>query len=80
MVCPCTLDGVCVVCPYTSELVGQHDLAAYTTEEEQVKFEQTTFDMQFKAAFADYQKRKAVYARNITQAYISSCCSIAATL
>ena len=25
MVCPCTLDGVCVVCPGTSELVGQHD-------------------------------------------------------
>ena len=24
MVCPCTLDGVCVVCPGTSELVGQH--------------------------------------------------------
>ena len=24
MVCPCTLDGVCVVCPDTSELVGQH--------------------------------------------------------
>ena len=23
-VCPCTLDGVCVVCPGTSELVGQH--------------------------------------------------------
>ena len=23
MVCPCTLDGVCVVCPGTSELVGQ---------------------------------------------------------
>ena len=23
MVCPCTLDGVCVVCPDTSELVGQ---------------------------------------------------------
>ena len=22
-VCPCTLDGVCVVCPGTSELVGQ---------------------------------------------------------
>ena len=25
MVCPCTLDGVCVVCPGTSELVGQHE-------------------------------------------------------
>ena len=24
MVCPCTLNGVCVVCPGTSELVGQH--------------------------------------------------------
>ena len=24
MVCPYTLDGVCVVCPGTSELVGQH--------------------------------------------------------
>ena len=24
MVCPCTLYGVCVVCPGTSELVGQH--------------------------------------------------------
>ena len=24
MVRPCTLDGVCVVCPGTSELVGQH--------------------------------------------------------
>ena len=24
MVCPFTLDGVCVVCPGTSELVGQH--------------------------------------------------------
>ena len=24
MVCPCTLDSVCVVCPGTSELVGQH--------------------------------------------------------
>ena len=24
MVCPCTLDGVCVVCPGTSELVCQH--------------------------------------------------------
>ena len=26
MVCPCTLDGVCVVCPGTSELVGQQFL------------------------------------------------------
>ena len=25
MVCPCTLDGVYVVCPGTSELVGQQD-------------------------------------------------------
>ena len=25
MVCPCTLDGVCVVCPGTSELVGQQE-------------------------------------------------------
>ena len=25
-VCPCTLDGVCVVCPGTSELVGQHSV------------------------------------------------------
>ena len=24
MVSPCTVDGVCVVCPGTSELVGQH--------------------------------------------------------
>ena len=24
MVCPCTLDGVRLVCPGTSELVGQH--------------------------------------------------------
>ena len=24
MGCPCTLYGVCVVCPGTSELVGQH--------------------------------------------------------
>ena len=27
MVCPCTLDGVCVVCPGTSELVGQQTSA-----------------------------------------------------
>ena len=27
MVCPCTLDSVCVVCPGTSELVGQHQCA-----------------------------------------------------
>ena len=26
MVCPCTSYGVCVVCPGTSELVGQHKL------------------------------------------------------
>ena len=26
MVCLCTLDGVCEVCPGTSELVGQHSL------------------------------------------------------
>ena len=47
----------------------QINLAAYTTEEECVRFDQATFDMQFKAAFADHKKRKAAYARIITRAY-----------
>ena len=34
MVCPCTLDGVCVVCPGTSELVGQHEEVAYARKGE----------------------------------------------
>ena len=47
----------------------QNNLAAYTTEEERVKFNQTTYDMQYKAAFVDHEKRKAAYERNITRAY-----------
>ena len=34
MVCPCTLDGVCVVCPGTSELVGQQRFSTPLTEPE----------------------------------------------
>ena len=47
----------------------QSDLAAYKAEEDRVRFDQTTHDMQFKAAFADHEKRKAAYARNVTRAY-----------
>ena len=36
----------------------QTDLAAYEAEEERVRFDQATYDMQFKAAFADHEKRK----------------------
>ena len=36
----------------------QTDLAAYEAEEERVRFDQTTHDMQFKAAFTDHEKRK----------------------
>ena len=34
MVCPCTLDGVGVVCPGTSELVGQHGELRHKTAAE----------------------------------------------
>ena len=47
----------------------QTDLAAYDAEEESVRFDQATFDMQFKAAFADHKKRKAAYERKIRRAY-----------
>ena len=38
MVCPCTLDGVCVVCPGTSELVGQQDIRRMFSQLKQTAF------------------------------------------
>ena len=57
------------VAEQNAEQQNQIDLAAYNAEEEHVRFDQATFGMQFKAAFADHKKRKAAYARNIARAY-----------
>ena len=37
----------------------QQDLSAYEAEHDRVKFDQTTLDMQYKAPFADHEKRRA---------------------
>ena len=66
---PAPANNVLTAAEQIAEQQYQTDLAAYNAEEERVRFDQATFDMQFKAAFADHEKRKAVYARNIMRAY-----------
>ena len=53
----------------TTECLYQRNLAAYEAERERVKCDQTTLDMQYKLSFADHEKRRAAYARNVTRAY-----------
>ena len=66
---PAPVGNVLTAAEQQAEQQYNIDLAAYEAEEERVRFDQATFDMQFKAAFADHEKRKAAYARNITRAY-----------
>ena len=66
---PAPVGNVLTAAEQQAEQQYSIDLVAYKAEEQRVRFDQTTHDMQFKAAFADHEKRKAAYARNITRAY-----------
>ena len=67
--CPTQVGKVATTAEHKNKRQYQVDLAAYETKVERVKLDQTTLDMQYKTFFADHEKRKAAYVRNVTRAY-----------